>query len=45
MFEIEQFFQLNSVLMHNQIVWNRIVLTFNCVQTKNSTYAKLICLK
>ena len=26
--------ELNCVLMLNWIVWNRTVLTFNCVQTK-----------
>ena len=37
--------ELNCLLMLNWIVWNRTVSTFNCVLTKNCTFAKLNCLK
>ena len=35
-------FDIETVLTPNWIVWNRTVLTFNCVETK-TTYAKMNC--
>ncbi len=34
LFEIELFFDIETVFTQNWIVWNRTVLTINCVQTK-----------
>ena len=40
------FWHWNFILMLSLIVWNRTVLTINCVQTKNYNFLKLfICIK
>ena len=42
---IGQIEQICILILLHWIVWNRTVLTFNCVQTKHCTYAKPNCLK